>query len=263
MTMLLQKAWLETRIRFFAGLCAVAMVCTFYLQQHAWLTQWWASELRDPNGYHFPWMPIAVREYGWYLWHFLYENYLQQVWALFAVLFAFGGLAREKTLGNAVFSLGLPVSRRRWLFTRLGVAAMEGAALALFAVAYVAVGSLVIHQVCPIGEMLAHSLLMVGAGVLLIAIGNLLYGLFPGGYLSLLATLVLLGAPYMLLQAVLQKQKDAGVTSWLQSVDLAHAMAGPWKLTWTTAPWLALLIIWTLTALLLLAAVVHGDRLDY
>jgi hypothetical protein len=263
MTMLLQKAWLETRIRFFAGLCAVALVCTFYLQQHAWLTTWWASELRDPHGYHFPWMPIAVREYGWYLWHFLYENYLQQVWALFAVVFAFGGLAREKALGNAVFSLGLPVSRRRWLFTRLGVAGMQSAALALFAVVYVAVGSRFIHQICPVGEMLAHSMLMVVAGVVLIAVGNMLYELFPGGYLSLLATLVLLGAPYFLLQSVLEKLKDAGRSSWLQSFDLAHAMAGPWKLTWTTVPWLSLCVVWGCTALFLLISVVYGDRVDY
>lgn len=263
MIMLLRKAWLETRTRFFAGLCAVALVCTFYLQQHAWLTQWWTSELRNPHGYHFSWMPIAVREYGWYLWHFLYENYLQQVWALFAVLFAFGGLARERTLGNAVFSLGLPVSRKRWLFTRLGVAAIEGTALALFAVAYVAVGSRVIHQVCPIGEMLAHSMLLVVAGVVLIAIGNLVYSLFPGGYLSLLATLVLLGAPYLLLQSVLEKQKDEGRVTWIQSIDLAHAMAGPWKLTWTTVPWLSLGILWILTSLLLLTSVVHGDHRDY
>jgi ABC-type transport system involved in multi-copper enzyme maturation permease subunit len=204
-----------------------------------------------------------VREYGWYLWHFLFQNYLQQVWSLFAVLFAFGGLGRERSIGNALFSLGLPVSRQRWLFSRLGVATCESVALSLFAVIFVAVGSRVIHQVCPVGEMLLHSLLMVAAGSVLIAIGNLLYSLFSGGYVALLATLVLLGTPYLLLQTILQDMRDGGHSSWLRYFDIAHAMAGSWKLTWTTAPWLALCITWVLTACFLTAAVIHGDRLDY
>jgi hypothetical protein len=33
--MLLYKAWIETRIRFFTGLIAAAIVCIFYLEQHA------------------------------------------------------------------------------------------------------------------------------------------------------------------------------------------------------------------------------------
>ena len=65
-------------------------------------------------------MVLGIHNYGWYLWHYLYNNYLQQVWALFALLFAFGGLIREKSAGSVLFSLSLPVSRRRWLFTRLG-----------------------------------------------------------------------------------------------------------------------------------------------
>lgn len=261
--MLFYKAWIETRVRFFTGLVAVALVCTFYLEQHAWLAQMWTRDLQNPHGYHFPWMPLAIREYGWYLWHFLYENYLQQVWSLFAVLFAFGGLAREKNIGNALFSLGLPVSRRRWLFSRLGIAVLESVALSLFAVVYVAAGSHVIHQTCPMGEMLSHSLLMVAAGIVLIAFGNFCYSLFPGGYLSLLATLVLLGAPYLLLQTYMQNMRSAGRSTWFKAFDIAHAMAGPWQLTWASTPWLALCISWALTLLFLVTAVMHGDHLDY
>ena len=112
MKMLLYKAWVETRVRFFASLVAATIVCVFNMQQHAWLVKWWAEELADPNGYHLTWMVLGVNDYGWYLWHYLYDNYLQQIWALFALLFAFGGLIREKSSGTALFSLGLPISRR-------------------------------------------------------------------------------------------------------------------------------------------------------
>ena len=54
-----------------------------------------------------------------------------------------------------------------------------------------------------------------------------------------------------------------GRGDWLRNIDLAHIMAGPWQLTWTTLPWLGMAIMWTMTALLLIAAIKHGDRVDY
>ena len=263
MKMLLYKAWVETRVRFFASLVAATIVCVFNVQQHAWLVNWWAQELQDPKGYHLAWMVLGIHNYGWYLWHYLYNNYLQQVWALFALLFAFGGLIREKNAGSVLFSLSLPVSRRRWLFTRLAMAFIESVALSLFAVVVVMIGSSVIHQTYSLTQILLHTALMVGAGVFLIAFGNLCYSLFPGDYLCLLITLALLGVPYLVLQTYMQHLRYFGQTSWLAYFDFAHAMAGPWQLTWATVPWLTLFATWALTAVCWMAAVAHGDRIDY
>jgi hypothetical protein len=263
MSMLLYKAWLETRVRFFAGLIAAAIVCIYNIDSHAWLVEMWTREWQNPNGYHFSWMPLGIHDYGWYLWHYLYNNYLQQVWALFAILFAFGGLIRERSTGAVQFSLSLPIRRRRWLFTRLAVALLESIALSLFAVLVVVIGSAVIHQTFSLSEVLLHTALMVAAGVFMIAFGNLCYTLFPGNYLSLLLTLVLLGAPYLLLQTYMQHMRYVGRTTWLGYLDFAHAMAGPWQLHWTTVPWTALLVTWMLTAVFLVAAAAHGDRVDY
>jgi len=263
MRMLLYKAWIETRVRFAAGLIAVAIVCIFQIEQHAWLVAMWAREWADPKGYHFSWMPLGIHEYGWYLWHYLYDNYLQQVWALFAILFAFGGLIRERSGGTVLFSLGLPVSRRRWLFSRLAVALLESIALSMFAIVVVVIGSAIIHQTFSLQQMLLHTALMIAAGVFLIAFGNLCYTLFPGNYLSLVLTLVLLGAPYLWLQTYMQHMRYLGRSTWLGYFDFAHAMAGPWQLNWSSAPWLTLLLTWTLTAALLAVTVVHGDRIDY
>lgn len=277
MTMLLYKAWLETRVRFIAGLTAVAVVCIFYMEQHAWLVRWWATDvrnLRNPYFYHSG-MWWGIHEYGWYLWHYLYDNYLQQVWALFAALFAFDGLIRERASGTALFSLGLPVSRKRWLFARLAMVLLESIALSLFAVFVVILGSSVIHQTFSISQMVLHAALMVAAGAFVIALGNLCYTLFPGNYLSLLTTLILIGVPYLWLQLYMQRVRVAEIMqaqmhlqtqphrSWLEYFDLAHAMAGPWQLNWTSIPWVSLLVIWTLTGLVLAATVAYGDRVDY
>jgi hypothetical protein len=263
MSMLLYKAWLETRARFVVGLLATTIVCIFYIEQHTWLVNMWTAEMQNPHGYHMKWMPLGIHEYGWYLWHYLYDNYLQQVWALFAILFAFGGLIREKNNGTVLFSLGLPVSRRRWLFTRLAVALMESSVLALFAVPVVVLGSLFIHQTFSLSQMLLHTALMVAVGVFLIAFGNFCYMLFPGNYLTLILTLVVLGVPYLWLQTYMQHIRYVGKTTWLEYLDFAHAMAGPWQLDWKSAPWLALLVAWTITSALLWTSAAYGDRIDY
>ena len=90
MKMLLLKAWTETRVRFFSSLLAVVVVCLYYVTQHAWLVTMWTHTLaNDPKALtHFPWMPLGISSYNWYLWHYLFDNYLQQIWVLFAVLFA-------------------------------------------------------------------------------------------------------------------------------------------------------------------------------
>jgi len=261
--MLLYKAWIETRVRFLAGLVAVAIVCIYNIDSHAWLVEMWARDLQDPRGYHFSWMPLGINNYGWYLWHYLYDNYLQQVWALFAILFAFGGLIRERSGGTILFSLSLPVSRKRWLYTRLAVAVFESIALSLFAVVVVVIGSAIIHQTYSLSQVLLHTALMVAAGVLLIAFGNLCYTVVPGNYVSLLLTLILLGAPYLFLQNYMQHLRYLGRTTWWGYLDFAHAMAGPWQLSWATIPWATLIATWLFTAAILGAAAAHGDRVDY
>lgn len=262
--MLFYKAWVETRMRFITGILAVTVVCIFYLEQHAWLVQMWSADLQDPHGYHVRWMPLGIHEYGWYLWHYLYDNYLQQLWALFAVLFAFGGLVRERNGGTVLFSLGLPISRRRWLFTRLAVALLESIALSLFAVVVVVFGSMVIHQTrYSLSQLLFHSALMVAAGVFIMVFGNICYTISPGNYLSLILTLVLLGAPYLWIQTYVQHMGYQGRATWLRYIDFAHSMAGPWQLSWSTVPWAPLLVAWLLTAGLLAVTIRYGDRLDY
>ena len=263
MKMLMYKAWVETRVRFFAGLIASSIVCIYYMNVHAWQVTMWTREMADPKGYHMNWMPLGIHEYGWYLWHYLYNNYLQQVWALFAALFAFGGLIREKSSGTVLFSLGLPISRKRWLMSRLLVALLESVALSLFAVVVVFIGSSILHQSYSHTQVILHTMWMIAAGVFMIALGNLCFTLFPGEYLSLLLTLIVVGVPYLLLQNYMQHERYLGHTTWLRFFDMSAAMAGPWQLSWTSAPWAGLGVGWALTAALIGAAIVYGDRVDY
>jgi hypothetical protein len=264
MNMLLYKAWIDTRVRFLAGLAGVAII-----------TAW---DLRHPR-FNSTWSFLGIHDYGFYLWHSLYDEALQQTWALCAVVLAFGGLIHEKTSGTVSFSLGLPVSRRRWLFTRLAAVLIESIAIGLFAVLVIIVGSAAMHQTVSLSQVLLHTTLMVAAGVFMIAFGNLCYTLFPGNYLSLLYTAILLGAPYAWIQLQMQRMRLydrycaahscvplSGLQSlrkYLAYLDIPHAMAGPWQLSLATTPWAALLVIWTLTALVVAVTAAYGDRVDY
>jgi hypothetical protein len=265
MKMLLYKAWIESRMRFVAGMAACVIVCAYYASSHGWLVTMWSQELvKDPKALeHYPWMPLGIHEYGWYVWHYLFDNYLQQVWALFAALFAFGGLAREKKSGTSLFSLGLPVSRRQWLLSRLLVATAESALLGLFGVLVVFVSSLGIHESYSLAQVLAHAVLMVAGGVFFVALGNLCSSLFPGEYLALILMLVVFGIPYLLVQNLEQSIRAAGGAAWVRDLDIAHVMAGPWQLRWATTPWAGVGMIWLVTAALVGVAVKHGDRVDY
>jgi hypothetical protein len=41
--MLFYKAWIETRVRFAAGLIAATIICIFYIEQHAWVGRMWTA----------------------------------------------------------------------------------------------------------------------------------------------------------------------------------------------------------------------------
>jgi len=132
------------------------------------------------------------------------------------------------------------MSRRRWLFTHLAIALLESFALSLFAV--IVIGSAVVHQTYFLSQVLLHTVFMGASEVFMIAYGNLGYTLFPGSYLSLLRTLVLLGGPYLWLQTYMQHLRDLGRAPWLGYLDFAHTITGPWHLSWRTMPWVLLLV---------------------
>jgi hypothetical protein len=140
---------------------------------------------------------------------------------------------------------------------------IESVALALFAIVFTAAASLAIHQAFSFPELILHTVLMVAAGIFFIALGNLCSSLFPGEYLAILLTLLIFGTPYLIVQTYEQHMRALGSGDWLRSFDLAHVMAGPWQLTWSTTPWLGIGILWTMTGLLLIASIKHGDRVDY
>ena len=259
--MLFYKAWLESRLRFFAGVAAVIAVCTLYIRLRPILLPGWIADLRSPRSPGRPgWLYLGVHDLNFYAWHFLYENKLQQAWVAFAILLSLGGLGREKQMGTASFSLALPVSRRRWLLTRMLVAAAESLVLAFVAVFAVSCASWSIHEPYRAPQILAHCLLIPAAGAVFLAFGAMFSILIRGEHAIWPLTLVLLGIPYLALQEYV---REAAPSAWARRIDISHVMGGPPHLTWATTPWLGLALSLLVTICVLFLALRIGDAVEY
>jgi ABC-type transport system involved in multi-copper enzyme maturation permease subunit len=259
--MLFYKAWLESRLRFLVGFAAVTTVCVLYIRLRPVLVPGWIADLRNPQSSGRPaWLSLGVHDLNFYAWHFLFENKLQQFWVLFAILFSFGGLLREKENGTSAFSLGLPVSSRRWLKTRLLVAAAESILLGLTAAIVVPLVAWSIHESYPVSQVIAHCLLIVCAGTVFLALGGVFSTLIRGEQMALAITLVVLGAPYLFIQEYV---REAAPNAWVLRVDISHVMAGPPQLTWATTPWLGLAVSLLLAICFLFVAAKIGDSTEY
>ena len=118
--MLYYKAWLETRTRFYTALVATLGVCAFWTLGHSWIEGNWQRDLIEHPEYNNPaWFLRAMRDYPFYLWHFVYAEMFQKIWVILAVLLGIGGLSREAAHGTAGFTLSLPVSRGTCSNTRM------------------------------------------------------------------------------------------------------------------------------------------------
>jgi ABC-type transport system involved in multi-copper enzyme maturation permease subunit len=258
--MLWYKVWLESRVRFLVGVLAAAAIAILYVRLHPVLIPGWIVASHEPQTPKPVWLPLGIADYRFYVWHFLFDFHLQWVWALFAVLLSFGGLGREQAQGTALYSLGLPVTRGRWLLTRATVAFLETVLLGLITAFVVPIASWTIGQAYPLEQGIGHALLLAGGGALFVGFAILVSTVVKGDWAPLAATLGVLGLPYLVLQEYV---RHANADSWVRHFDVAHVMAGPWYLTWSSVPWGSVGLIWLATIGLLALAVWCGNRLDY
>jgi hypothetical protein len=255
--MLFYKAWVESRWRFICGALALTALSILFVRLHPILIPQWQVALQDPHAIKPRWLPLGVSDYRFYVWHFLFDFRLQNVWVLFAIVLSFGGLLREHANGTGVFSLSLPVTRNRWLISRVLIALLETSVLSCVPAFVVPIASVSVGQSYPIGQGFAHGLLMAGVGSVFVGLAAFLSLVLRGEYAPLVVTLAILAVPYLILQEWARR------VSWARKIDIAHVMAGPWLLTWGNVPWLATAVVCLLTMLSLGLAARQGRRLEF
>jgi ABC-2 type transport system permease protein len=171
--MLWYKAWLETRTRFLIAFFGITFVIAQFIYR----------QVKDA-------LPISGMSYYYFVLHNGHQ-FLTFLWVIAFTMLMMGGLLREKAVGASTFSLALPVSRPRLVWTRIAVGLVQALALAIVPWSVMFLVACLAGKPLDVGPALAHLTLMLGGGIFFFATAVLSSSLVEGEYT---APLVAFGA---------------------------------------------------------------------
>ncbi len=234
--MLWYKAWLETRSRFLIALVGCTVLCSRLVVVFL------------KNG--------APNQLGQVL-HATHET-LASVWLLAITLIMMGGLLREKAAGTSSFTLSLPVSRLRLMSARISIGLLEAILLAVLPWIAMLFAARVAGKFQFISQAGLHLFLLLGGGLLFLAVAFLISSLVQGEYT---APIVSCGA-IILLAYELSDDRYGTYSPWA-------FMLGDKYFHWRTAqfvgpvPWFHAGAFVAIAALLVVLAIKVIQRRDF
>ena len=193
---------------------------------------------------------LGYRDYIWSQW---IREGMREMWVLFAALLGTGGLLSQASRGGALFTLSLPVSRRRVLGIRAAAALAELAILAMFPLLLVPVLSPIVGETYSVADALVYGACMFIAGSTLFSLTFLLSTVFGDLWRPPLIALCFVSLMGFVRQIV-------GAPS---SVSLLGVMTAEPYFRGEGLPWLGLLVTAALSAALLYAAALNLARRDF
>lgn len=219
------KAWLETRTRFLVAAIVTLAVCAFFTLAHTWIENNWQRDLIEHPEYDNPaWFLRAMRDYPFFIYHYVYADFFQKIWVFLAVLLGIGGLSREGAHGTAGFTLSLPISRLGLFASRALIAVAELFALAVIALAAIVIGSWVMRLRYPIDHGLVHLATLFAGGLVFLAASLCLTEFVEGENTPVVIALGAVGLLYF----VMQPYVDGAPLDWFAvPFAIPKLMAGP------------------------------------
>jgi ABC-2 type transport system permease protein len=255
--MLWFKAWLETRWRFVLGLgllmCSAVAIVLAYPQVIKLLPAASQVDVGSALGRQVAEGAALAADYRGYIWSQWLSQTLRQLWALFAVLLGTGGLLAQASGGGALFTLSLPVSRRRLLGVRATTALAELAILAIVPPLVLPLLSPAVGETYSFADALVHGVCMLIAGSTLFSLTFLLSTVFNDVWRPPLIALCLA----MLMSLVRQ------VVGGPSSASLLGIMTAETYFRGDGLPWLGLLLCTAVSSALLYAATLNIARQDF
>ena len=221
------KPWRETRTILLVGIGAIALACGFIV-----LNQ---QTMRDHAD-----QPMT---YIAYIWKAVYDSFGRDLFLILSIILGSGGLLQEKAHGTSGFTLALPVSRRRILFTRALIGYLGVVAMALTPAILLPLGSRYIGQYYPVAQALGFSLLWACCGAVFYGYTFLLAHRMEGEYSAMLVAVPsLMGYGFLMAFPWLARFPMLNIFSILNGEDLPffdesrHLLIGP-------MPWIALIVM--------------------
>ena len=259
---LLYKTWLETRTRFLTAVIVTLAVCGFFTLAHGWIESMWHRDLIEHPEYDNPqWFLRVMRDYPFYLYHYVYADFFQKIWVFLAILFGVGGLSREAAHGSAGFTLSLPVSRLRLFVARALVAVAELFALALLALVAILIGSWIMDLPYPIDHGVTHLGSLFLGGLIFLAASLCLSEFVEGENTPVVIALGGVGLLYF----VMQPYVDGAPLDWFaMPFAIPKLMAGAADITGANdIAWLGLFASLSVAALVTGVAIHRTRTSDY
>lgn len=226
--MLWYKFWLEGWRGFLTALAMLALVCELGLTLQR------AGALSSPD-----------------LW--TRGNLLVYSWAAAAGGLALGCIWTDIIKKSVLYTLALPVTRRRQFWVSVGLAAAELAILGLAAALTIPVLAPLAGKNYPLAKALLHGVLMVAGGMVFFAFSVLVLMAFPEPLTGAIVAM----APVPVLAIVEAR------SLWFGPYDIFWVMKGGSYFTGGPLPWGGLAISLTLCMVFLLCALHILERRDF
>ncbi|MGB9417106.1 MAG: hypothetical protein WCB58_12395 [Acidobacteriaceae bacterium] len=238
--MLWYKAWLETRSRFLICLIGITALCSLSVyhgdRQALWFT--------GPDYYRY----VLLSGHAM----------LCETWVLAVTLLMMGGLVREKAIGASSFTLALPVSRRRLMAVRIGMGLLQAFTLAIVpSSAMFLIGS-IFGKTRSISQAAFCLALLLGGGLLFLALALLISSLIEGEYTAPLVSFgIVIAMTTLLAGQTLRVYSPLAFITGFEYLD---------KHTWLLrgpVPWLHIAAYLLLATALIIASVGVIERRQY
>jgi len=255
--MLWYKSWMETRWRFLIGLvsllCSAMGVVLTYPQVLKLLPAAGRLEMDGSIGRKVAEAVDMTRDYRSYVWSQWFRQSMLQFWSVFAVLLGAGGLLTQSAWGGALFTLSLPATRNRLLWTQAATGLAELLVLALAPSLLLPMLSPAIGQTYSIGDALVHSICMFIAGTVFFSLTFLLSTFFRHMW----------GPPMIALCIATALALFGGAFPEISRYSVFGVMSAETYFRGNGLPWLGLLASTAVSVALLYAAAKNIARQDF
>ncbi len=162
--MLWYKAWLETRTRFLIGFVGITVLSSWSIH----------NQVKDA-------LPISGISYYYFVLHNCHQL-LTFLWIIAMTMLLMGGLVREKAVGASSFTLALPVSRRRLVWTRIAMGLAESCAMAVVPWAAMFLVEITFGKPLHASQAWMHLAMLLGGGIFFFATSVFSSSLLEGEY---------------------------------------------------------------------------------
>jgi ABC-type transport system involved in multi-copper enzyme maturation permease subunit len=198
-----------------------------------------------------------------YIWKSVYNSVGRDIFVILCIILGSGSLLQEKAHGTSGFTLALPVSRRRIVFTRAMIGYFGVLAIAAAPIVVVPIASRYVGEQYPVGQNIDFFFLWAGCGAIFYGLTFLLAHRIEGDYLS-----VLVAIPSLMLYGALLNLPWLSQLRMLNIFDILNGEEMPFfnetqHLLVPPLPWLALAVMVVVSAVLITFAARRVEPLDF